>query len=219
MMRAFFAALVTCGLLLGCGHAPPEALNRITAFSTATQLAMNNTSQAFRTVEIKHSEMLAARVAADYDTKGFRPDIINPFLSPQELSARVQIFEALQAYAASLTLIMGTALVTEFDSATKQLGSSLATLDKDVTKRFYLSRNASFTDSQFAAFTTAVNALGRWLLESKREYDVKVAVNRMQLTIGNITKLMAEDIGSPPSSNTAGSGLRSVSNVGSGREI
>ena len=198
-MSHSFLRIVGFALLLaftaGCSSNATLASSRIADFATATQLAMQNTTTAFQTVELKHSEMIVARLSVDYETKGFNPKMVTRFLSPDELAARAQILTALKHYAEMLAVIMGNTQLEKFDAQTKQFGVALAHLNQDLVKTQYLSKNASINDTEIGIFTTAVNTLGKWFVEWKRERTVREEISIMQPAIADIARLLREDIG------------------------
>ncbi len=68
---------------------------------------------------------------------------------------------------------------------------------------------AAFKEGDIKVFTTAVNAIGRWFIEYKRQKGVKESVKKMQPFVDKICALLAEDIGSSPAdSGVQSKGLR-----------
>jgi len=165
---------------------------------------MTNSIEAFHTVERKHTDMIAARILLNYDVKSnFNPNLIEPFLKPDELAAREEIFKALTAYATSLSVIMGNTQLDQFDLATKQFGLSLTGINRTMVKDKYLTKSP-VSDDDVGIFTTAVNTLGRWFIDWRRDRDVKEQVKVMQKPVKDITRLISEDIGFPKQEVEAG---------------
>src|SRR5215471_4572321 len=108
VVRVVIYFVLLCLFTTGCSSTSRNASSKAEQFSSATQLAMTNSIEAFHTVERKHTDMIAARILLNYDVKSnFNPNLIEPFLKPDELAAREEIFKALTAYATSLSVIMG----------------------------------------------------------------------------------------------------------------
>lgn len=199
-------------LLLTVSCSSQTAATRIEAFSTAVALVTNNTRSAFEAVERVHHEMLAARVVANYDKKGFQPDEIKPLLRTEELAARMRVLDALQIYAQKLTVVMGDSQLSAFDLQAKEFGGDLAALTNNLVRQQYLSKNSTISDRDIGLFTTAINALGRWFIEWTRDRKIKDEVKSMQLYVREICRLLSEDLGttSQESGSKDAAGLRAI---------
>lgn len=151
-------------LLAGC--AAPNAQKRIAAFSTALSIATTNTTDAFETVDQKFYQTKVAMLVNSYDEKGFNPNTEMHFLTGQDLAVREDLFKGLQLYAQKLADIMSDAQLKEFDAETKSFGKSLQKLnDNDAFKKI----TGGPSDTSIDAFVTAVNTVGRFFIEYKRE--------------------------------------------------
>ncbi|GJQ60441.1 MAG: hypothetical protein D8M57_16060 [Candidatus Scalindua sp. AMX11] len=180
--------------ILAVGCASTDSAKKIKAFSDATVLTTQNTINAFDVVERKYYDSQVAKITANYDTDGFNPNSIERFLEPPQIEARIQVLNGLQKYSEKLSVIMGNEQLDEFDEETRKLGESLTKVNNSFAKNNILSA-APFDSNQIQIFTTAVNALGRWFIEHKREEGVKKSVGEMQGNVGIICELFAKDIG------------------------
>lgn len=188
--------------LAGCAN--QQAQKRIVAFSDANKLTMQNIADAFSTVNRKHTEMQISRIIDDADSLECGKDTeFKGFLEPTQLNARLEVLEGLQAYSEKLALIMGNEQLDKFDEATKELGGKLQNMNNKLVKEDILSKG-TFNEGEINIFTTAVNAIGRWIIEYKREKGVKEAVKSMHEPIENVCKLFAQEIGD----SSKGGGLR-----------
>lgn len=195
--------------MVGC--ATNNADKRIAAFSEATNLTTQNIANAFDIVERNYYEVQVLRCVVHYDEKqGFQPGSIKPFFAPEELEARLRVLKGLQQYSEKLALIMSDKQLSAFDKQTKNFGNSLETIKKDFVKNNLLSKNNTLVDdNQIQIFTTAINTLGRWFIEYKRQKGIKEIVQGMQGTICDICDLLIKDIGtSPVESEANATGLR-----------
>ena len=183
---------ITLLLLVGCPSAAPQ--KRIVAFAEATNEATTNVAGSFNAVENGYFNAEVLRLIASYDpNKGFDIRRIQPFLDPEDLEKRMKALEAVSTYAKMLGEIMSDEKLKEFDKATKSFGEELKSFNDGDTKKA-LSK-AKVPDSDIALFTTAVNTIGRWFIEYKREKEVKEIVNLMNPHVEKICDLLSLDIG------------------------
>src|SRR5713101_804227 len=91
--------LILIPLLAFPGCAVSPAAKRFAAFSSATSAATTSTTAAFETVEQSYYRTQVAALVVDYDTKGFNPKSIKPFLSSEDLEVRAKVLQGLQEYA------------------------------------------------------------------------------------------------------------------------
>jgi hypothetical protein len=80
------------GLLAATNSCISTAVHKnVPAFADAVSLATENSKFAFNAVETE-----ADRIVVNYDTKGFRPDMVKRFLEPEDLNIRLTLLDALQ---------------------------------------------------------------------------------------------------------------------------
>jgi hypothetical protein len=181
-------------LLAAACSSPPIASKRIAAFSTATQTATSNVADSFEAVEQSYFRAQLATAIANFDPAvGFDPNSIKRFLSPADIEARTKVLKSLSSYARALAAATSDSRLKEFDGATKELGDSLTKFSASDGAQA-LSKGALPTAAP-AALATAVNAIGRWLIEYKREKALKAVIPEMNEHVAAICTLLRQDIG------------------------
>jgi hypothetical protein len=185
---------------IGC--ISPAVHKQVPAFANAVTLATENTKSAFDVVEEEYETAQTARIVVDYDKKGFNPDMVRPFLLPEDLQVRLALLNALQEYASKLSEVSSDKQLNEFDDKTRAFGKSLEDLSK--TEAF-----SRFTKNDANIAGAAVNALGRWFIESKRQKQLPKIIAEMQDPVKKTAELLEADIGkAPDQAGHGGSGLR-----------
>lgn len=190
--RVGLFSLAVALLIAGCSTADKDAAKRIVAFSQAVALTTQNTSDAFDTLERRHFDLEIARVVAEGGWQQLNADRIKPFLDPGDAQARLLVLQGLQAYAEKLSAIMGNEPLDAYDKATKDLSDSLQNVNEEFVKTKLWS--ATPVDSQqIQIAAAALNAMGRWIIEAKRQKAVKASIEEMHPHITNIVTLLSRD--------------------------
>ncbi len=189
-------------VLTGC--AGSHIHSSVPAFAQAVTLTASNTESAFETIERKYEDVQALSLVVDWGQKPFRPTDIRNLLEPEDLQVRLKLLQSLQQYATHLESVSGPGPVSDVDSASKSLGTSLAALSQSDP----LKKMASGTSVAPNAAAAAVDALGRWLVERKRDKALPGIINEMQQPIQTISTLLTEDIGTRDTVTDRGTGLR-----------
>ena len=198
-------AWVLALLLATGGCISPAVHKNVPAFANAVTLATENTKSAFDAVEQTYENVQAERIVVNYDTQGFNPKMVNRFLDPADLEVRLTLLDALQRYASTLADVSGDEKLDVFDDKTRALGSSLQSLTGKAAFQKLVSSSAQ--DANVAA--TAVNALGRWFIERKRQQHLPQLIEEMQDPVKSTAELLEGDIGSAPNEQgQGGHGLR-----------
>ena len=182
-------ALVLAIFTTGCGSMNKSAAKRIRAFSTATELTAKNTVDAFDTVEKRHFDLTVARLAVGDEWKSFDPQALAPFLPPEQLQVRKEVLAGLQGYAETLSALMGNQQLDALDEATADLAESL----KSANGEFVKANFTAASDKEIEIGVTALNALGRWLIDWKRHKAVASAAVEMHPHVTNIVRLLQSD--------------------------
>ncbi|HVZ84885.1 MAG TPA: hypothetical protein VG893_14510 [Terracidiphilus sp.] len=191
---AMLLALVT---LAGCSVSP--MVKRASAFATAATAAAKDTTNAYALVEQTHHDAEVQAMIANFDKEGFHPEKIKPFMSAQDMTARTKILDGLSKYAETLAYIGGDQPMTDFDTQAEALGKSLQDLSATGSIGAFLqSSNVTGVDVNLA--TTAVDALGRALIEHKRSRELPALLKEMNGPITQICALLEADIGDPEKS-------------------
>src|SRR5205809_2907479 len=194
-----------CILAFAVGCISPAIHKNVPAFANAVTLATENTKSAFDVVEQQYENVQAERIVVNYDKQGFNPNMVKRFLDPEDLEVRLALLDALQQYASTLSDVSGDKQLDQFDDKTRALGSSLQALTG--TAAFQKLVTSSAMGANVA--TAAVNALGRWFIERKRQQKLPQLIGEMQEPVRKTAELLQADIGSAPDENGhGGHGLR-----------
>jgi hypothetical protein len=192
-----FAGFTLCSCVANRVH------SAVPAFAQAVNLTTTNTHAAFQLVEQKYEEAEALALVVDYDLAGFNPENVKPWLTAEDVDARTKLLKALQQYAAQLESVSGSEQLQKMDEASKEFGKSLTDLSKSKPLES-IALKGSIAPS---AAATAVDAIGRWLMDNKRNKELPSLIEQMQDPVQKTCMLLTEDIGSRTSSGT-GKGLR-----------
>lgn len=204
LLSGFAGILIVILFLSGCAN--QLAQKRIVAFSTALSIATTNTTDAFEIVDQKYYQTKVALLVVNYDTKGFKPDTEMHFLPGEDLAVREKVFEALHQYAQKLADIMSDKQLKDFDAETKAFGTSLHKLNDNPA---FKEITGGVSETGINAFVTAVNTIGSFFVEYKRQKGVREIVTDMKKPIEDICDTLISDIGQPDDvSGKGGHGLR-----------
>lgn len=192
------AGVVTIGALLCAaamvsGCAMPPLAKRATAFSTAASTATLQVKSAYAVVEQSFDEVQVATLEKTFDKQGFDPEKFQPFLSGEDMKARMQLLEGLQQYATLLAEISGNQAVAAVDKQSEAVGQKMEALSADSGLKS-VANNASMEGGLAAA---AVDALGRALLARKTRKALPTILDSMKTPMDQICRLLEDDIGDP----------------------
>ena len=148
-------------VLSGCAVSPLS--QRAATFSTAASATVVKMQSAYQLVEQTYEDAAMASLVNQFDTKGFDPASIQPFIPDADMKARTDLMSALQQYATLLAEVSGSSEVTELDKESEAMGTNLEALAKDAPLTA-LAKNANM---ESGAASAAVDALGRVLMERK----------------------------------------------------
>lgn len=190
-------AMAVLVLLAGCSLSP--LARRTSAFATAATATAKDTTNAYALVEQAHHDAEIAAMVANFDKDGFHPETIEPFMPAKDMEARTRVLEGLSRYAETLAYVSGDAPMNDVDMQTTALGKSLEDLSKSgAVASFTKSAGVSNVDLNLA--TTAIDALGRALIERRRSRDLPAILKEMKTPIPQICALLEADIGDPEKS-------------------
>jgi hypothetical protein len=196
IFQKYFIYCVILAVLLTAagGCASPDAAHQIKSFSTATAQTIDNTTQAFNLVENTHFKMEVSEEVLHFDTNpGFNPGQIQPFMGTNALRIRLDVLNGLKSYAANLSALMGNGSLTNLDLDTTAFGSTLSTLNTNLVKDAFF-KNEPVSAEELQIFTTAIEALGNWLIEYKQQEEAKKAIASMQQPVADICRLLQNDL-------------------------
>jgi hypothetical protein len=186
-------------ILIAVAGCATDASKQIKAFSDATILTADNTTQAFNLVENNYYNEQVSKWVNECDKKSemdlshFNLDTIQPFINTNALQARVAVLTGLKLYAANLSAITGNGSLTNFDQETTKLGQSLTLLDTNIAQCASL-KTAPASKEEIQIFTTAINAVGQWIIKWKEDKEAKKAIDEMQTNVTAICQLLNNDL-------------------------
>jgi hypothetical protein len=190
--RAPFAGfcVLTFLLLTGCSISPlakPTA-----AFSSATNLVVDNSENAYRAAVRLHDQQQLAAAAATYDTNpNWDPHNlpVKHLLDDKDLDARTQVLDGLKLYAQSLSDLTNKISSDTLDNAASSVGKNLKTLSGDLPKAGF-----KLSQDETSGASTAVDALGTYLVSKKVASQVPTIIKNMAPTVDAICNLLNSDI-------------------------
>lgn len=193
----FWLCVISIGLLVGVTGCSLSPLSKRTAsFATVAVAATKGSANAYEVVERSDYDVQVASLVLNYDKDGFHPDTIQPFLSSRDMQARTRVLDALKQYAETLAEVSGNHPLEEIDTKAAALRSSLEAVSSNGDLQL-LSTNAKFSKEQANLAATAVDAIGRALIERKRRERLPEILKAMQEPVNNICSLLEADIGDP----------------------
>src|SRR6266498_2371301 len=195
--------LLLCGAHLAC--VAPAVHTSVPQFANAVTLATENSKGAFQVVDQKYMEVEADALVVDYERTGFDPRKVKHLLTSDELQVRIDLLNALQQYAKTLSQVSSDSKLQEFDDQTKALGKNL----QDLASTDAFKKLVQTSGTQVNIATTAIDALGRWFIERKRQKELPNLIEAMQDPVKRTAELLEADIGNrPDDQGNGGSGLR-----------
>lgn len=198
--------IVAAWLLLAGACSVSLISRKVAIFSPMAVTVTQQVSNAFDTVERSYYDAQVSTLVLNYDTHGFHPEVIKPFLTGEDLKVRQTLLQSLQVYAQTLADVAGNKPIETLEDQARSFGDSLNGFAKnDTLKKFA----PTISDDEINIATTAVATLGRWLIDRKRSKELPKIIADMSAPITQIANLLIEDIGmAPDSEGHGGRGLR-----------
>ncbi len=187
--RPAVVLLFALGATLGCSLTP--LAKRTTSFASAASTTARKTSDAYSVVNRVTYQAEVASLVNRYDETGFDPKAIQPFLSGPDLQVRKLLLAGILQYADLLADVSSDRPLTDVDTQAKAVGNSIKSLSADQLS------SVKLTSTELNALTTAVDALGRILIERKRRRELPGILRDMRQPIETICLLLQQDIGDP----------------------
>ena len=184
-------AVCVLAMMSGCALSPLG--KRATAFSTAASATTLQVKNGYQVVEQSYYAVQVDNLVKTFDTQGFEPSKIQPFLTDAEMKARTQLLEGLQQYATLLAAVSGNDAVTALDKQSEAVGKAVTSLSNDSGFKS-IAKNSTMEGGVAAA---AVDALGRVLMEHTTAKELPSILDTMQKPMDQICQLLEEDIGDP----------------------
>jgi hypothetical protein len=183
----------------GCSVSP---LAKHTAtFATATNLLVDNSTNAYRAAETLHDNAQGYQAVAHFDSDPpYNPYKTTPLMSEKGIQVRIDLLAAIKTYAQSLADLAGGAKSDQLDQAAASVGTNLkamsGTLATDVADSAGSASNKLvLSDGEANGISTAAEALGSFLASKKVKSEVPKQIKAMQPNIEALCKLLQDDIG------------------------
>ena len=192
------------------------------ALSAATAPVVDQASAAYRNAESLHDIRVDYDAVTEFDAKQpvYNPRTIQPLLSEKDIQVRLAVLAALQCYAQSLVEITSGLNSPALDAASASLGSSLSSLGNTFAPSLEsalgiaaepaptqttatTSANAVPTTPSPApaistatqnGISTAVNALGQFLVSKKIKSELPQKIKDMDPHVRALCELLEKDI-------------------------
>lgn len=194
-----------CITLTGCSLTLSPLANRSAAFGNAASHVVRDSSLAYDTVERTTYNANVSFLVLDFDTSGFHREKIKPFLPPHDLAVRLTVLRGLQAYADDLAEIAGNGSFVPLDQQATALSQNLESLSAN-GELGKLAPHAS--EAEAKGLATAVDTLGKVLIERKRRKELPSIIKKMQPVLEDLCHLLELDLGNRSIDGIGGSGLR-----------
>jgi len=194
--RAPFAGSGVLALLVlfaGCSVSP--LAKHTAAFSSVTNLVVDNSENAYRDAVRLHDQEQMVAAVAKYDTDPtWDPHKIQikHLIDDQGLAVRSQVLDGLKLYAQSLSDLTNSISSDRLDAAAASVGNNLVALSSNIGNV----SSGGFTISQTQAnlASTVLNALGQFLIGKKVKSQVPAIIKNMDPTVETICQLLNDDI-------------------------
>jgi len=178
-------------LLAGCSLSP---LARHTAeFSTATSLVVDNSENAYRAAVRLNDQAQASMLVARYDSpQPLDPHALKHLIDPQGLAARTEVLGGLHAYAQTIADLASGVSSSKLDDAAASVGANLVQMGGAVSAATPI--GIDITPQQANAVSTALKALGDFLVSRKVKSSVPKVIQEMDPSVEAICNLLTSDI-------------------------
>ena len=185
-------ALCACVFLLaGCSLSP--LANRTAAFSSATNIVVNNSENAYRAAVRLNDEAQVSMLVARYDSaQPMDPHSLKHLIDPQGLETRTQVLNGLRTYARTLADVSSGVSSAKLDDAAKSAGVDLRKLGDAISASTPV--GIDITPQEANATSTALKALGDFLASQKVKSSVPKVVHDMDPNVDAICNLLLSDI-------------------------
>jgi hypothetical protein len=217
---AIAAALVALALpLTGCTSSLQK---HSVALATATAPVVDQAAAAYRAAEELHDVRVDYDAVAEFDSSQavYNPRNIQPLLSSKDIDIRLAVLTAFQCYVRSLVDITNGVESPSLEAASQSVGSSLSSLGNTFSSSFQsafgvtptsttqttvtststgTTTNSSSTSDVISSgarngISTAVNALGLYLVGRKIKAELPQVVIKMDPNVEALCQLLEKDI-------------------------
>lgn len=178
-------------LATGCSLSP--LARNTAAFSSATNLVVENTGNAYRAAVRLNEQAQVSLLVARYDTDHpMDPHAIRPLIDDKGLKTRTEVLEGLRVYAQAIADLASGVSVPGLNDAAASCGANLKSLGDALASS--TSAGISVTDTEANAASTALKALGDMLVNREIKGSVPKIIRDMDPNIDALSKLLSNDI-------------------------
>ncbi len=178
----------------GCSIAP--LAKHTAAFSAATCLVVDNSSNAYRAaIDLHEEEQISAGILQFQHGVAWDPHNDKPLISEEGLEARLEVLEAVKTYAQSLADVTSGIDSPALDKAAASTGTSLRGLADEFAKQQGSSATSfALTPEMANGVSTAARALGEYLIAKKIKREVPSIIRSMDPQIQSLCSLLSSDV-------------------------
>jgi len=206
-MRVATAAVLVLAAT-GCGSV---SLSQVKQFGLSTSALGDSARKAFDLAGTTSVDRQLYDVAGD-PAKGVTTGVFEGLFGAderaQQLALRLNVLDQLGNYASALQQLAAADYGKDIDAAAKDLNGSLVGLRNTFQKA--AGRNLPISDADIGIVATAVDAIGRGVVEAKRRSAIKTVITRADPAIQEASRLIATDLGA--SSELAGYVTAAIAN-------
>ena len=177
-------------LLAGCSLSP--LARHTAAFSSATSQIVDNSENAYRAAVRLNDEAQASLLVARYDSAPIDPHSLKHLIDPKGLEARTEVLDGLRTYAQTIADLSSGVSSSKLDEAAASVGTNLQKMGAAITAATPIS--IVISPQQANAASTALKALGEFLVSQKVKSSVPKIIQEMDPNIEAITNLLLSDI-------------------------
>jgi hypothetical protein len=197
------SGLALC-IVLTCAGCSTVSLSQVKQFGAATSSLAENTQKAFQLAATASVDRNLYAVAGD-PKKGptdstfeglFTGDVgsLDGKEKAQRLTLRLNALDGLAKYANALQQLTEADFSSDIDAAATKLNGSLVGLVQTYKKAS--GKDLPITDEDIGIISTAVDAIGKVIVEAKRRAAIKTIIVKTDPAVQNVAKLIASDLGS-----------------------
>jgi hypothetical protein len=188
-------AVLVLSMLAGAGCAT-ASLSQVKQFGAATTSLGANTRKAFDLASAASTDRQIYSVASNPKESPKDADFVGLFGQgpiADTLKLRLRVLDQLTSYSAALQQLAAADVGAEIDSAAKDLNGSLVGL-RDTFKKA-TSKDLAITDAGIGIVSTAIDAIGKAVVEKKRRSALKETITMADPAVQQVTSLIAHDFG------------------------
>ena len=191
--RALTLMLCAC-VVTGCSLTP---IARYTAgFASATAIVVDRSQDAYRTANELYFEEQMSSVVREYEANpNWNPNSIQPLLTAKQMHVRRLLLDSLKVYARTLDRLENSPKSEAIDDAAAGTGAGLLAMSSSLNADLGGNKGIAITAAESNGLSTAVDALGKYLVARKVKRQLPAIVQSMDPTVDTICKLLVSDIG------------------------